>query len=164
MALYTGNGDSGYSSLIAGEKKSKDSLEFTVLGKLDELQAFLYKCLLYVPEGNSVIKAVIKDIVMVNSRIAGADITSLLEDLNSRIHEMERYMDANENKIQSLEGFVGPNLADLSTQINLARVKAREVERVLVNYFSHKGNKEEKVILTYFNRLSDYLFVLMLED
>lgn len=162
MSIYTGNGDLGYSSIISGSPIPKSSHEFEVLGKLDELQAHFYLCLLHNSSKDLLLEVIAKDIYKINGFIAGASKKALETILRGRIKTMEQKMDEIEDSITPLSGFGSPNDTELSINLNLTRVKTREVERLLVSYFNEALSPERKIILAYFNRLSDYLFMLML--
>lgn len=162
MSIYTGNGDLGKSSLVDGKERSKDGLEFETLGKLDEFQALLYVCLTHLPSKENLLEEIAIDIQKVNSYIAGFSETSLDVQLDQSVHQLEKVIDALEAEITPLEGFVSPKDTSFSVHVNLARVKAREAERILVTLFENDLSKTEGAILKYINRVSDYLFMLML--
>ncbi len=162
MSIYTGNGDLGKSSLMGGKEKPKDSLEFEALGKLDEFQALLYICLTHVPPKENLLEQIAIDIQKINSYIAGFNDSSLIVQLDQSVRQLEKVIDALEAEITPLEGFVSPKDTSFSVHVNLARVKAREAERILVTLFGDDLSKTEGAVLKYINRVSDYLFMLML--
>ncbi len=162
MAIYTKNGDLGYSNLLDGVKKSKSSPEFNVLGKLDELQALIYVCLFYTSNEGNLLTEITHDIQKIGSYIAGAPLDTLSEVLNLRLEALEREIDAIEEKTTDLKNFKAPNKTELSLFYNLTRVKSREVERNVIELLGANLSQTDKIVITYINRLSDYFFAQML--
>jgi cob(I)alamin adenosyltransferase len=163
MSIYTKNGDLGNSSLLNAKNKPKHNLEFEVLGKLDELQALLYNALVYSSSKEKFLESVCRDIQLINAYIAGASNISLVARLDEKTKTLEKEIDFLEEKLPKLKGFTRPKENKFSVHLNLVRVKAREAERYLVKFLAKKNGEEKGAILKYINRLSDYLFMKMLD-
>ena len=71
----------------------------------------------------------------------------------------EKEMEEKKKQIKPITEFVGFETEE-SSLINLARTVCRRAERRVVSFC--KKEKIDKNILVYFNRLSDYLFILSL--
>jgi len=71
----------------------------------------------------------------------------------SRIESLERGIDAMESELVPLKNFILPGGSLAAAQLHVARAVCRRAERLVVSLH------DETNIVTYLNRLSDYLFV-----
>ena len=178
--VYTKTGDKGETSLISGERLSKASLIFEVLGTLDEFNASLGKivanydddCLEELEEmdlkkGNQIFDQALvqKTFLLVLQREIfnlGAEIAQspkvkisneLLNDLEEKIDALQNLMDKDwQSK------FVLPGGSEIAAEIDLARTICRRLERKLVALDAERDIRD--INLKIINRISDYLFVL----
>jgi len=169
MAIYTKGGDKGKTSLysesttnvsdkISAQKKrvSKDSLEVRALGVIDELNSFL-GVTMTISENQkvtAVLKEIQKDLFTIGSILAGSD----LRFFKNKTKHLEKAIDKLEGRLPVLQNFILPNGSKLSSHLQYARALSRRVEREVVTLARISPVKPQ--ILTYLNRLSDYLFML----
>jgi cob(I)alamin adenosyltransferase len=174
MKIYTKTGDSGESGLYSGERLSKDSKVFDVLGNLDELNASLgivassIQIIISMDKATSYEESAYEDLERIQSTLIdiGASVatatsikTKTAFDVNgSNLKWLEDSIDTVDAKTPTLKNFILPGGGDYtpSSHLHLARAVARRLERSVV---AIKDDVEPSV-LKYLNRLSDYLFVL----
>ena len=75
------------------------------------------------------------------------------------ILELERAIDNLEIKLTPLKSFILPCGTDMAARLHFARTMVRKAEIALID-LRESGEKVREEILQFFNRLSDYLFVL----
>jgi len=161
--IYTRKGDLGITRLLSSEKVDKGDLRVRTYGILDELQAHIgfVRALTCHGAVRSVLHEIQKDFF-----VAGAELASSPETLvrlkrrigRSDIQRLENRID----EFVALYGlpgrFVVPG-ADLdSAALHVARSVCRRAERSIV--MLNRKTTAYDVLLAYFNRLSDLLFVL----
>lgn len=151
MAIYTKKGDRGKTKVFDKKTQtlvsiSKDSCKIKSIGAVDELNSFLG-----IIGGLTDIQA---DLFTINSILAG----SKLRFSNLKTKKLEKQIDIWEGKLPPQKNFIFYGGDPRAALIFYARSLARRAERSLVSF----AKKEDvpQAILTYFNRLSDYLFML----
>ena len=75
----------------------------------------------------------------------------------SSIGRLEMEMDAATEELEPLRNFIFPGGSETSARLHVARAVCRRAERVVVT-FSH-DRPVSATVITYLNRLSDWLFV-----
>lgn len=162
MKVYTKKGDSGTTQLIGGRRVPKSSLKIEAYGTVDELNSYLG---LLRDQGLDDKKKQQLIAIQNNLFVIGS---LLAMDLNAKMQlpqlpsnaslDLENWIDEMDESLEPMRNFVLPG-GDQSVSIcHVSRCVCRRAERIIVDL-----NTEEKVdeaILTYMNRLSDYLFVL----
>jgi len=159
MSISTKTGDSGETRLWTGEKVGKDEGRVEAYGSLDELSSFLglarHDCAL--PETKAAIEGLQRDLLRACSELAspGARREGFLtkEDeaaMTGAVHALEARI--------PLKGFVLPGMTRGSAALDVARTVCRRAERRIVA-LSH-GAPVSAELLSWVNRLSDYLFML----
>lgn len=78
---------------------------------------------------------------------------------------MEMRIDEMDSTLPELHHFIIPGGSETASIVHIARSMTRTVERYSVYVLKQpvckkKDEKEQAILLKYFNRLSDYLFVL----
>lgn len=146
--ITTKTGDKGQTS-CGNKRVDKDDLLVETIGEIDELQAVLEMI-----NGD---KKIIKSLGVIMG-ILGGDKQSLISNFQFLIKTMDK--EIKKNKI-NLDKFIIFKKKK-AKEINWGRTICRRVERKVVA-LSKKQNIN-KNILKYFNRLSDYLFVLALKN
>lgn len=146
--ITTKTGDMGQTS-CGGKRVDKDDLLVETIGEIDEFQAVLE-----IVGGN---KRVIKDLGMIMGVLGGSK-QYLTINFQFLIKTMEEEIKKSEISLDKFVIFEKKKAKEL----NWARTVCRRIERRVVN-LSKKQNIN-KNILRYFNRLSDYLFVLALKN
>ena len=164
MKIYTKTGDKGTTSLIGGKRVLKNSEKLNAYGTIDELNSFLG--LLRAKTEDQNIKDEILDIQ--NSLFAvGAHLA--LDENAEKIPEFAQIHDEKIKKIEDLIDFFQENLPkitnfiiygenELSAICHVCRAICRRAEREIITV-NQQYNLDQNLI-TYINRLSDFLFVL----
>lgn len=160
MAIYTKRGDRGETSLYdEGSSQKirvpKDSQRIKAIGSVDELNSFLGIVVSVLTDKHkSEIKNIQRDLFQVGSILAGAK----LNFPKSKTKRLERKIDDFENNLPILKSFILPGGSLVGANLHYARTLVRRAERELVALDREETVKSE--ILSYINRLSDYLFML----
>lgn len=144
MAIYTKVGDRGRTFLFNGKKVSKDSSIINALGSLDEANSWLG-----VIGG---LKNIQKDLMTISSILAGAKLNFPI----SKTKDLEKKIDKLEKILPKLKGFVIPY--GEGAKLHFARALIRRAERAVVAIPNLSAIRYP--LLTYLNRLSDYVFTL----
>lgn len=159
MAIYTKKGDRGETSLYDKESSqkiriSKDSLIINAIGTVDELNSYLgIVCLSADKKLVDELKQIQKALFAIGAVLAGAS----LRFSKTETRKLEKEIDRLEGSLPVIKHFVLPGGAEVAAKLHFARSQARRMERSVVAL-----NRQEPVkpqILTYINRLSDYLYV-----
>lgn len=157
--ITTKRGDTGTTSLGDGTRVDKDNQRIELNGELDELSACLGLC--KAASGQAEPFATVQHELMglmalvakPSLPLSPADEAHVAEAVARMEHEIDR-------RCQSAEPFAfvlpGSDLTDAA--LHMARAKARTCERRMVALA--KVETIPPVMLTYLNRLSDYLFAL----
>lgn len=163
MKIYTKKGDTGQTSLIGGTRVPKHHLRVEAYGTADELNV----CIGFIADQQ--IDATLKQqLRTIQDRLftIGAALASDPEKSKMAIPDLlegdvvflEQAIDAMDAALPALQNFILPGGHTSVSFCHLARVVCRRTERIV----THLAENEpvEPLILTYLNRLSDYLFVL----
>ena len=164
MKIYTKTGDKGTTSLIGGKRVLKNSDKLNAYGTIDELNSFLG--LLRAKTTDENIKNEILDIQNTLFNV-GAHLA--LDENVEKIPEFAQINDEKIKKIEDLIDFFQENLPkitnfiiygenELSAICHICRAICRRAEREIITV-NQQYNIDSNVI-TYVNRLSDFLFVL----
>lgn len=161
MAIYTKRGDKGETSLYVksstqGDRVTKDSLIIQTIGALDELNSYLGIVISSSEDPVLIdrLKEVQRNLFVIGSILAG----SKLRFFKTRTRKLEKVIDELEGKLPVLRNFVLPGGSEVASHLQYARVLTRRAEREVVSLGERELVKPQ--ILTYLNRLSDYLYML----
>jgi cob(I)alamin adenosyltransferase len=164
MNIYTKTGDKGYSGLIGGTRVSKNDIRLDAYGSVDELNSFLG---LLLSEGleardeefNRTIQHRLFKVcayLATDQQKSGLKFSEPISEEN--LSEMESEIDRIASDLPEIKQFVLPGGNRKSALCHVCRTVCRRAERCTVTvseaYTVHPN------ILTYLNRLSDYLFTL----
>lgn len=163
LKIYTKTGDKGQTKLLSGETVEKDDARVMAYGTLDELQAHLGMVRALVKEERirKIVNAVQTDIFTAASELAST--SENLATLKCRIgpDNVER-IEGEIDRLSSIFGLPGhflvPGKSIESSAVHVARTVCRRCERWI-----HKLNRQTdhySMLIMYFNRLSDLLFVI----
>lgn len=166
MKIYTKTGDSGFTSLIGGEKVPKNHPRLMVIGTLDELNSYLGWVrdeLTFSPSLNLVRSTLLEIqnyLFNIGSILAAVDPTLISVKLPNQeaIQKLEKLMDDMDQSLPSLMNFILPGGHPLVSKCHVSRAICRRTEREICTL-----NLEIQLpveIISYINRLSDFLFVL----
>jgi cob(I)alamin adenosyltransferase len=164
MSISTKKGDTGLTSLLSGERVSKDHLAIETVGTLDEANS-----LLGLARASSKEKRVKRIILQVQKHlfIIGAELSvakgrgrppkkTICE---ADVKWLEKLIEDFEDQLALPPGFVTFGQEEDASQMDVARTSVRKVERMVVKMKS-EDMVENPYILRYLNRLSDLIFVL----
>lgn len=162
--LYTGGGDDGTTSLVGGERARKDCVRLEAYGTVDEFSAFL-GMLAALESLDEEIRLQLQEIQnrlfdiggYLASRPGGTGLppVACLSDCCERI---EGWIDRWDAATPKIRAFVLPGGCEGAARAHVARTVCRRAERRIIAL----GFEEEvdPNVTRYFNRLSDYLFIL----
>jgi cob(I)alamin adenosyltransferase len=154
--IYTRTGDKGDTGLVGGERVSKDSPRLWACGTVDELNSALGVARAFKVDRKTDAKlaAIQNDLFDLGAELAGAPGMVRQEQIDA----LEKWMDACNAELGSLQEFILPGGALAAAQLHVARTICRRAERLCVRL----AGKEEigPLVIPYLNRLSDALFVL----
>ena len=173
MRIYTKTGDGGTSSLYNGERRSKDDAVFEALGDVDELNSVIGVCR-HVCRGMGEDGGLGAQLEEVQSRLldVGSAVATPIpteeeagpasgkmararfpEGVTERV---EAWIDGLDAQLPPLTTFILPSGGAAASQLHLARTVCRRAERKVARLAI--GGGVEPSVLTFMNRLSDYLF------
>jgi cob(I)alamin adenosyltransferase len=163
MKIYTKKGDNGTTGLIGGTRILKSSLRIEAYGTIDELNSYIG--LVRDQDINEHYK---KQLIEIQDRLftIGSSLaadpeksTMKIPDLKAAdIEVLEKWMDEMEEALPEMKNFVLPGGHQTVSFCHVARCVCRRGERIIVDLSQHEFVAD--MIISYVNRLSDYLFVL----
>jgi|SRR5690606_4487867 len=170
MKVYTKTGDKGTTALFGGTRVPKHHIRIESYGTVDELNSHIG--LIRDQDMNPHYKKVlehIQDRLFTLGAILATDPEKLTlkngkERLNipkiseENIQYLENEIDAMDSELPPMTHFVLPGGHTTVSYCHIARCVCRRAERLSVHL--HELEPTDERVLTYLNRLSDYLFVL----
>ncbi|SHG18791.1 cob(I)yrinic acid a,c-diamide adenosyltransferase [Flagellimonas flava] len=164
MKIYTKTGDKGTTALFTGKRVPKHHIRIESYGTIDELNSFLG--LLRDQNMDSHSKEILSHIQNKLFTVGAILATEPTKDNRLKIPRiseediqiLEKEMDEMNEQLPEMTHFILPGGHTTVSYCHIARTVCRRGER-MVSYL----NEEEPVpenLLSYINRLSDYLFVL----
>ena len=164
MKIYTKTGDKGQTSLIGGTRVPKSSHRIDAYGTVDELNSWIG--LVRDQEVNAGRRELLKEIqdrlFTMGSTLAtdpGAGKHKPLPPLLAGdVTRLEQAIDEMEATLPPLREFVLPGGHQAVSFCHVARTVCRRAERLVIGL--HADAPVDELVVTYLNRLSDYLFVL----
>ena len=166
--IYTKKGDSGLTSLVGGQKLSKDDLRVSSYGEIDELIVIIggSMCKLAQFKDNENFKTFGKKLKRIQNELfnignmlatTDKDFSENMPRVESKhIKKIEWDIDYYNQKLPTLKSFVLPGGSEINIWLHLSRTVCRRCERIVVKL----SNKEkiDMIVVLYLNRLSDLLF------
>lgn len=170
MKIYTKTGDAGTTSLFGGSRVPKHHIRIESYGTLDEVNSWLG--LIRDQDIPSHFKGILeqtqKNLFTLGAILATEPKKALLksgkERLNiakinaSDIELLEKEMDVMNESLPPMTHFVLPGGHEVVSYCHIARTVCRRAERMIS--LLHFNEPLDPTVLSYINRLSDYLFVL----
>jgi cob(I)alamin adenosyltransferase len=164
MNIYTKTGDKGTTSLINGTRVPKNHIRVETYGTIDELNAHI-----------ALIESMIKDKTTKNNLLEIENILFLIQthlaidpekecffnvpDIQKiNTNDLEQHIDRMNKDLPPMKSFILLGGDVLVAQCHIARCVCRRAERILITLSNESFVHSQ--ILSYINRLSDYLFVL----
>ena len=161
--IYTKGGDKGMTSLLGGRRVSKYHEKIDAYGTVDELMA--HTALLMDLANDERIKSELRSILdrlMSAASVIAADGNDLPENMPSisedDVLNLEDSIDQMDHSLPPLHHFILPGGDVASSQAHVARTVCRRAERIILKL--NDAESVEEIIIKYFNRLSDYYFLL----
>lgn len=161
MKIYTRTGDDGTTGLIGGSRVRKCDPRLDCYGTLDELNAAIGLAVIpSPPEIASPLWVIQQELFVLGAHLATPEpgkhpsLPALDEAIAARL-EME--IDTSEQSLLPLRNFILPGGCEAAARLHLCRTICRRAERLVVDFSLDRPIPV--VILTYLNRLSDWLFV-----
>lgn len=164
MKIYTKTGDKGTTSLVGGTRVSKTHIRLEAYGTVDELNAHLGLLLTYLSaeEDKAMVLQVQNQLFAIGSNLATDTEQTQLKSASvistEEIDSIEKEIDRLDALLPPLRSFVLPGGSRAAAVCHVCRTVCRRAERRIIALSEHCEVSTE--LLTYINRLSDYLFVL----
>ena len=161
--LFTGCGDSGYTSVIGGPSLLKCDVRLEALGALDEAQAHLglARALLAGNPSAESLKRVQADLHLLMADCATVPLHPASGAYLTEEHV--RYLEADlacwEAAMDGPRGLMMPGDTVLGAHLHIARTAIRRAERQVVA-LQQNGGIRGTTVLTYLNRLSSWVYAL----
>ena len=171
--LYTRTGDAGTTSLVGGQRIAKNSPRVSAYGTLDELNAMIGLVQAHTTDlddfVNSTLLTINRTLFSIGAYLATPS-TSLPSDNSDPrsqsapispdlLTDLEHQIDLLDSSIPPLKLFVLPGGSVGAAHAHVARTVCRRAERDILT-LADTGAYVHPIVLTYINRLSDYLFAL----
>ncbi len=162
--VYTKTGDDGLTSLVGGYRVRKTNSRIEAYGTVDELSANLGLLASWMKDGYD------KDIIIRIQRNLFTVCSNLATDqskmpvgpsyklIPSEVDILEDEIDNINASIPPQTAFILPGGSHEAAICHVCRTVCRRAERRI--FFLHETSAVDAEILSYMNRLSDYLFVL----
>jgi cob(I)alamin adenosyltransferase len=143
MKIYTKAGDDGSTGLIGGSRVPKSDPRIDCIGAIDELNAVIGWVAVESSKLAPKLLPIQNELFVIGSQLAasGPHPAHLPSLESSSIDRLEMEIDAATEKLEPLRNFILPGGGDSAARIHIARAVCRQT------------------LLTYLNRLSDWLFV-----
>jgi cob(I)alamin adenosyltransferase len=164
--IYTRTGDDGTTGLIGGTRVSKCSEKVCAYGDIDELNSWVglirtvldsARCAFAVNQ-LAIIQNVLFDLGAVLASPSDVTWPTKRTIGAADIAQIESWIDDLTSQVAELRSFVLPGGTIPNSYLHIARTVCRRAERSIIGL-----SAEESIpsgLLTYINRLSDYLFAL----
>ncbi|MFC0877112.1 cob(I)yrinic acid a,c-diamide adenosyltransferase [Saccharicrinis sp. FJH2] len=162
--IYTKTGDSGKTSLIGGTRVSKGDIRLEAYGTIDELNCHLGMIRSYPMDAqdHDFIIFIQKKFFSAAGNLATDQSVFPLKDATiiteEDIESIEDEIDRLDNLLPPLNHFIIPGGDPQISACHIARTVTRRCERAIVR-LSEIDEIDEHITI-FFNRVSDYLFVL----
>lgn len=158
--IYTRTGDGGTTGLVGGGRISKADPLMAAIGDVDEANSAIGVALASIGGDGiaATLRRVQNELFDLGADLATPpDMAGALRVTADQIGRLEREIDAMNAALSPLTSFVLPGGAAGAAQLHLARAIVRRAERSAVA--AAADNAINPNVLTYINRLSDWLFV-----
>ncbi len=170
MKIYTKTGDTGTTSLFGGTRVPKHHIRIESYGTVDELNSWMgllrdltgeashKKLLEYIQDRLFVLGAQLATEPEKAKHKSGRDRLNIHTLATEDVEQLEQAMDEMNAHLPLMTHFILPGGHPTVSYCHIARTVCRRAERMIT--YLHENEPVDPLILTYINRLSDYLFVL----
>ncbi|MFR9651509.1 MAG: cob(I)yrinic acid a,c-diamide adenosyltransferase [Rikenellaceae bacterium] len=166
MRVYTKGGDKGSTSLISGERVKKYDMRVEAYGTVDELSAFIAllsdKMRSYeeLSDYNDELLKINSMLMNIESHLAAGEQSSypLPAITEQSIADLERSIDRMQAALPAIDKFTIPGGCKINSLCHICRTVCRRAERRSVEV--SESYLLDHAVISYLNRLSDYLYLL----
>lgn len=163
MKIYTKTGDKGTTGLIGGTRVPKDHIRIEAYGSVDELNSHIgmLRDMANELKLEDQLIRIQEALFVIGSHLANDPEKSKMElpsFTQEEIDFLESEIDSLDENLPPMRNFVLPGGNVVVSQCHISRCVCRRAERATISL--HHVDPVAELILTYLNRLSDYLFVL----
>ncbi len=170
MKIYTKTGDDGTTALFGGSRVPKHHIRIESYGTVDELNSWLglirdqkidvhSKEILALIQGQLfTIGAILATDPEKATLKNGKERLNIPKIVNSDIELLEKEMDQISETLPAMTHFIIPGGHTTVSYCHIARTVCRRAERLATHL--HENEPFDERVLSFINRLSDYLFVL----
>lgn len=165
MSIISKTGDQGTTCLYGGKRTPKTNLQIEACGSIDELTSIIGLCTIETKNKKTKknLLEIQRDLHRIMGMLAGAN--SNLEFLKERVKSFEQEIEIIESQLPKITRFILPGGTKSSSLLHFTRAICRRVERHVANLYqdgkiTNNLEKYRLITLQYFNRLSDFLFIL----
>ncbi len=161
--IYTKGGDRGETALIGGRRVPKYHPRIEAYGTVDELMAHttMLRDLLDDEQIREELLTIL-DIQMATASVLAADSDDVPVEVpvvgEEQVKYIETKIDEMDASLEPLTSFVIPGGHQALSQAHIARTVCRRTERTILRLGQDVNIQED--VIQFYNRLSDYLFVL----
>jgi cob(I)alamin adenosyltransferase len=168
--IYTKRGDKGETSLVGGQRVSKDAARIEAYGTVDELNSFVGLAVVSCEEMMSKhprLESLLSILCRVQHELfnLGSILATLPEDVHPKqprvtaeeVSQLEREIDEMNDSLPNLRSFVLPGGTRINAELHVTRTICRRAERLLITLARTESVPIETI--QYLNRLSDAMFV-----
>jgi len=164
MKPKLGAGDSGKTRIL-GCELDKTSPLIALIGHIDELNSFIGFTRSFIDprekqkfkDLDDIMKEIQNHLFLISAELAGAYIKQKVGE--KEVKWLEEILERFEKEVEPLTNFIYPTGSIPSSSLQVARAICRRVEREAFK-FSRRKRIVRNEILSYFNRLSDVLFLI----
>ena len=170
MKIYTKTGDKGSTSLYGGTRVPKHNIRIDAYGTADELNSHIglirdqkiddrtSKTLLKIQNEIFTLGAMLATPPDKEKLKSGKERLNIPKISNDDILFLETEIDYMDTNLPQMTNFILPGGHETVSFCHIARCVCRRTERLVVNL--NEQEPIDELIISYLNRLSDYLFVL----
>jgi cob(I)alamin adenosyltransferase len=164
--IYTRSGDEGTTMLGNGERRKKYDLRISAYGTIDEVTAVIGVARLHTastPQVDAMLARIQNDLFDLAADLCSPDKGKgpggeRLAVNASQVKRLEDEIDLLNADLAPLRTFVLAGGTPAAAHLHLARTVCRRAERLIVE-LKDSGESVSPEVLSYINRLSDFLFV-----
>ena len=165
--IYTKTGDKGDTALGTGDRLSKAHLRISAYGTVDETNAAIGIVRLHThgwQKLDCMLARIQNDLFDLGADLCVPETDKDLGYTPLRMsarqtQRLEQEIDELNAGLQPLRSFVLPGGDPAAAYLHLARTICRRAERLIVELMAQPGEHVSADVLTFVNRLSDFLFV-----
>ncbi len=162
--VYTKTGDKGTTSLVGGTRVSKSDDRLEAYGSIDELNSFigLLNCHIQNKDQKDFLIFVQNKLFTIGAILATEDEETALKygcKINpDDIKTIESEIDRIDSQLPKMKYFTIPGGNEVCALAHVCRTVCRRAERRIIEL--NNQNPVDDNLMTFINRLSDFLFVL----